>query len=233
MSAETHLKQYGVSMAQARQFILDNVNKPNNIYSVAKQFAITNTELAEIYGGVSATDVKNWFSSKGISSALLDSYATGLPQIQTTMSGLTAKLQSMNMLTFSDKVMASWRDAGADFDMDGVVERTGESLNGKSVTEVGLTYLLNVGVRMTQADTTKLQTTMTSSFDPAKLMANPAAAGNLWGEMMTFYNDVLHRPAPTEVNQEMLDSVASGYVTVIGQLKPVADMLSQYGVSLF
>lgn len=232
MTAETHLKQYGVSVAQAKKFILDNINKPSNIYSVAKQFGVTNDMLAEIVGGVSALDVKNWFSSKGFDASLLEgTVVSGGQLIQTSMSNLTAKLQSMNMLTFSDKVLSAWRDAGADFDMDGRVERSAESLGGKSVTEVGLTYLLNVGVRLTQDDVVKMQSAMT--IDPAKLMSNPAAAQTLWDSLMSLYNGALVRPAPAEISQDMLDAVASSYVTTIGQLKPMADMLAPYGLDLF
>lgn len=232
MTAETHLQQYGITIAQAKKFILDNVNKPSNIYSVAKQFGVTNDMLAEIVGGVTAGDVKGWFAVRGFDASLLEGgAATGTQLIQTSMSNLTAKLQSMNMLTFSDKVLSAWRDAGADFDMDGKVERSAESLGGKSVTEVGLTYLLNVGVRLTQDDVAKMQSAM--AIDPAKLMANPASAQHLWDNLMSLYNGALARPAPTEVSQEMLDSVASSYVTTIGQFKPVADMLAPYGLSLF
>lgn len=230
MSAQTHLASLGVTMAQAKEFILANVSTPVNIYNVAKQFGVTNDMLAEIYGGVTAADVKAFFVAHGFNAALLDGTGS-IPTISTSMSGLTAKLSSMGLLAFSDKVMAAWRDAGADFDMDHVVEKAAENLGGKSVSEVGLTYLLNAGIRMTEADATKLAAAYT--IDPAKLMSNPSAAAGLWSGVVNFYNGLLDRPAPTAVTQEMLDSVATGYVTAIGQIKPMADMLAPYGINIF
>ncbi len=72
MSASTHLAKYSVTVAQARDFIVANINTPQNIYNTAKQYGVTNQMLAEIYGGVTAVDVRNFFSNIGFDSSALD-----------------------------------------------------------------------------------------------------------------------------------------------------------------
>lgn len=73
MSAESHLAQYGVTVEQARTFLVDNVQNGNlqNILDVCSEFGVTNPMLAEIYGGVSASDVVNYFASNGYDSTSL------------------------------------------------------------------------------------------------------------------------------------------------------------------
>ena len=246
-SAQSYLAQYNVSMQQAFDFIAANVEQPQNIFQVAKEFRLTNQMLAEIVGqgipNITANDVKAWFGAQGYDASVLDAVTSGNPgagtgiptssieMINTSMAGLSTELQKLGMLDFSNKIMGSWRDAGADFDMDGVSERAGEGLGGRSLSEAGLTYLLNVGIRMTEADTTALQNAM--KLDPATLMSNQNAADSLWSNVMNVYNSALSHPAPTAVTPEMLDSVASGYVTMIGQIKPIADMLAGYNIDLF
>ncbi|WP_306604298.1 hypothetical protein [Azonexus sp.] len=245
-TAAAHLGQFNVSVQQAFDFIAGNLNTPGNIYNVAKQFKITNQMLAEIVGqaapGVTATDIKNWFNSQGFDANSLDQTSGTIGNnggaitnpgdvtlINTSMSALTSQLQSIGMLDFSNRIMGAWRDAGADFDMDGAAERSGENLGGRSLSEVGLTYLLNVGLRLTEADTQAMTNSMSNL---SSLMSNPQGASSFWDGMMNVYNGALARPAPTAVTQEMLDSVASGYVTVIGQIKPMVDMMTGYGIDI-
>lgn len=245
-TAAAHLGQYNVSVQQAFDFIASNLNTPGNIYTVAKEFKITNQMLAEIVGqaipNITANDIKNWFNSQGFDGSSLDQTSTstgnnggavtnpgGITLINTSMSSLTSQLQNVGMLDFSNKIMGAWRDAGADFDMDGTPERSGENLGGRSLSEVGLTYLLNVGLRMTEADTQAMTNSMNNL---QSLMTNPQGASSFWDGMMNVYNGALARPAPTEITQEMLDSVASGYVTMIGQIKPMVDLMNGYGIDI-
>lgn len=72
MTASTLLAQHGVTVAQARTFIMSNLNNLSTILSTSKQFGVTNDMLAEIYGGVSGNDVRGFFSSHGLDSANLD-----------------------------------------------------------------------------------------------------------------------------------------------------------------
>jgi hypothetical protein len=72
MTAGEHLAKYGVSVAQAREFIVANLNSPTVIYNTAKQYGVTNQMLAEIYGGVTANDVRSFFNQLGFAAADLD-----------------------------------------------------------------------------------------------------------------------------------------------------------------
>lgn len=73
MNAAEHLAKFGVTVAQAKEFILANINRPQEIFNVAKQFGVTNAYLAEIYGGVTTQDVIAFFDSVKIDSRSLDS----------------------------------------------------------------------------------------------------------------------------------------------------------------
>lgn len=78
MSAETYLAQFGVTVAQAREFILSNVNNPGTIFSVADQFGVTTDMLAEIVGGgFTGDDVSAWFSARGFDANQLDDTSSG------------------------------------------------------------------------------------------------------------------------------------------------------------
>ncbi len=73
MTAQQHLAQFGVTVDQAREFILNNLDNLSYLLSVCQQFGVTNSMLAEIYGGVTSADVINYFSANGLDSSLLDS----------------------------------------------------------------------------------------------------------------------------------------------------------------
>ncbi len=243
-TAATHLSQFNISLQQAFDFVAGNLQTPTNIYNIAKQFNITNQMLAEIVGqavpNITANDIKTWFNSQGFDGNSLDQTNTGnggsivtnpgsMTLFNTSMSALSAELQNVGMLDFSNKIMAAWRDAGADFDMDGAAERSSEDLGGRSISEAGLIYFLNVGLRMNETDSAAITQSMSNL---SSLMANPQGASTFWDGMMHVFNNTLVRPAPAEITQETLDSLASGYVTVIGQLKPTIDLMAGYGVDI-
>lgn len=84
MSASTHLAQFGVTIAQAREFIFSNVENPGTIYAVSKQFGVTNEMLAEIVGGgFTAQQVSNFFTERGFDGPALG----GLPSSGDDSSG--------------------------------------------------------------------------------------------------------------------------------------------------
>lgn len=78
MSAETYLAQFGVTVAQAREFIISNVNNPATIFSVADQFGVSTDMLAEIVGGgFTGDDVSAWFAARGFDATQLDDAGSG------------------------------------------------------------------------------------------------------------------------------------------------------------
>ena len=66
MSAATHLAQYNISVEQARAYIVANLENLTAIYTQSISYNITADMLAEIYGGVSANDVVDFFNLNGL-----------------------------------------------------------------------------------------------------------------------------------------------------------------------
>lgn len=80
MLAREHLASMGVSMSQAHDFIMGNLNSPSTIYQVARQFGVDSQMLADILAiempGLSAETVENFFSAQGFNGAALHATAT-------------------------------------------------------------------------------------------------------------------------------------------------------------
>jgi hypothetical protein len=70
MNTSQHLSNLGVTMEQCRSFIAANLDKPANIFNVAKQYNIDSQMLAEIvqdqFPGVNAAQVEAFFSQHGL-----------------------------------------------------------------------------------------------------------------------------------------------------------------------
>jgi len=93
MTTTQLLSSYGVTMQQAYQFVVSNLNNPQNIITTCKQAGITNAMLAEIVGtgipGVTANDVKNFFVSNGLDSTQLDTSTADAPATPTLPTTVT------------------------------------------------------------------------------------------------------------------------------------------------
>jgi hypothetical protein len=63
--AQTHLATYGVTVQQAKDFILSNTSQPAVIFSTAKQFGVTAPMLSEITG-FSTDVIRGFFASFGM-----------------------------------------------------------------------------------------------------------------------------------------------------------------------
>jgi hypothetical protein len=72
-TAESHLSDLGVSMSDAQNFIMANVDNLALIHEVSKTYDVTNDMLAEIladvYTGIDGTIVANYFATNGIDSS--------------------------------------------------------------------------------------------------------------------------------------------------------------------
>jgi hypothetical protein len=70
MDASQHLKTYGLTLEQARNFIDQNMKSPAYIYNVARAFKIDSQMLAEIvaptFPGIGAAQVEDFFTGKGL-----------------------------------------------------------------------------------------------------------------------------------------------------------------------
>lgn len=83
MTTESHLASLGVTMQQAKAFILSHINEPLTIYQIALDNEITTVMLSEITGA-STNVIRNYFNSKGFSADLLDlanTQPTNLPSL--------------------------------------------------------------------------------------------------------------------------------------------------------
>lgn len=115
MSAVSHLAQFGVSIEQARAYLMANLDKPLDIFSTAHQFGITCEMLAEIVGSVDTSAVRSWFIDRGFNPNTLD--GTPNPFIPADMQALVS-LVSLNaetgILSNSALHAAIVKQAGAD-----------------------------------------------------------------------------------------------------------------------
>ncbi|HNP26526.1 MAG TPA: hypothetical protein PKM20_07280 [Nitrosomonas sp.] len=71
MSAESHLAKFGVTVPQALNFLVANVQQPETIFNVSSQFAITTEMLSEITN-LSASIVRDYFAASGLNASELD-----------------------------------------------------------------------------------------------------------------------------------------------------------------
>ncbi len=87
INTRDHLSALGISMDQARSFVMANLGSPATIYNVAKQFKIDSQMLADIVApsvpGVNAAQVEAFFNAKG-----LDGKSLNASEIHTTTSNL-------------------------------------------------------------------------------------------------------------------------------------------------
>jgi hypothetical protein len=76
-TAQQHLADYKVSMADALAFVTSNLSSPKTIFDTCKAFGVTNAMLAEIiqpsFAGASSADVQAFFNANGFKASLLDS----------------------------------------------------------------------------------------------------------------------------------------------------------------
>ena len=71
-AAESHLSSYGVTMTQAKDFIMNNIADLTLIYNTCKTYGVTHDMIAEIlqttFPGLDGTTVANYFATNGINS---------------------------------------------------------------------------------------------------------------------------------------------------------------------
>ncbi len=80
-----HLAKYGVSIEDARGFIMNHLDSPLTIFNAAKLYGVTNEMLGEIIG-VSTDAVKNFWGGFGLAYTELEGKLS-LPTTYTTAGG--------------------------------------------------------------------------------------------------------------------------------------------------
>jgi hypothetical protein len=74
VSASTYLGNLGISVQDARTFIMSHLDNPSLIFNTATQYGVTNEMLGEIVGGYSADQVESFFNSHGFNGDQLDAH---------------------------------------------------------------------------------------------------------------------------------------------------------------
>lgn len=72
MSTSSYLANFGVTIGQAREYVLAHLNDPHAIVATARQYGITNDMLGEIAGGYSAAEVRGYLAGFGIDATPLE-----------------------------------------------------------------------------------------------------------------------------------------------------------------
>ena len=115
MSAESHLAKFGVTVQQALNFLVANIEQPETIFNVASQYAITTEMLGEITT-LSPDIVSNYFAAFGFDSSELDD---------------TSILVNVDLGAFEQFISFNKNDAAYTDDADNISEALStESLRG-------------------------------------------------------------------------------------------------------
>ncbi len=81
MTASELLAQYGITVAQAREWIMSKLSTPSEIYNAAVSFGVTSEMLAEIVApvvpGATADLVESFFTANGFDGSALGSGGSG------------------------------------------------------------------------------------------------------------------------------------------------------------
>lgn len=64
--AGAHLAQFGVSLDEGMSFVQANINNPELLFNVAKDYGLTYAILGELAGNMSAEAVENYFRTHGL-----------------------------------------------------------------------------------------------------------------------------------------------------------------------
>lgn len=72
MSTSSYLANFGVTIEQAREYVLAHLNDPHAIVATARQYGITSEMLGEIAGGYSAAEVRGYLAGFHIDAAPLE-----------------------------------------------------------------------------------------------------------------------------------------------------------------
>lgn len=203
MGAAQHLAQFGVSVGQAKQFVDNCLNNSDFglIYRTCKDFGVTNDMLAEIYGGVTADQVRGFFTSLGYDGRALDA---GLSVSNTKLlsddaaNQLGSKAAALTSSDFLARIIASVEVGGADLDLDGVQEFTAESslyTGGGADVPTFLNYMVQLSAHLTTGNMEILSRAVEAVLDLGDQLVTsggPSALASIYGtpQMQAYYNTV-------------------------------------------
>ena len=149
MSAEAHLAKFGVTIQQANDFILMNVEQPNVIYDIARDKAVTISMLSEITS-FHEDVIREYFASSDLDAKLLDDTSILINSDLGALEGLVAFNDNTGILsTISLKEEVQLRlDSPFVYEFVFVPPQEWEKLMSEDdiydAEELGVTHLSNV-----------------------------------------------------------------------------------------
>jgi hypothetical protein len=233
---------FGVTMAQAHDFIMAHVSDPAYIYNMAAQYHVTSAMLGEITG-YSATDVEGFFTANGLDGTALRTPAgtTSGPQLLAvegaSIPDSVVKLDTyqgvLSTASLHDAIVAktgqaaydqAFSAAPYDTNHDGVLsasELGTTSLGSLPATEATIESIFfgTVVNALKSFDATEL--TDLSSFVEANSAALDAGDAATTQQMLSMLIADISTPTDTPV---VTDSMAIDAI-----VQPVADMISLMG----
>lgn len=107
MTTSEYLANLGVTMQQAKDYIMANLGSPATIFNTCAQFGVTNQMLADIYGGVTADQVESFFDSQGLDGSLLNGTDPDTDPDTDTTATIPEQFQDLiNLVTTDDYTTA-------------------------------------------------------------------------------------------------------------------------------
>lgn len=89
MSTSSYLANFGVTIGQAREYVLAHLNDPHAIVATARHFGVTDEMLGEIAGDYSAAEVRGYLAGFGIDASGLEAESL-FPSDMLAFSGVMA-----------------------------------------------------------------------------------------------------------------------------------------------
>ena len=87
MTTQEYLSKYGVTLEEAKDFVMNNLDHIDVIYNTAKEFGINNDMLADIvsndFPGVTGEIISNFFSEYGLNGQALGFNTSDTSQLNT------------------------------------------------------------------------------------------------------------------------------------------------------
>lgn len=126
-TAASHLATLGVTLQQARDFVVHNIGSPKVIFDVATTFKITSGMLAEIIAGdipgITGAQIESFFTHSGLPGKSLNSYPANssmAPTDYVLLSDLSqGNIYLYNPLTAENKIIYSFNRQITDLAVDG------------------------------------------------------------------------------------------------------------------
>ncbi len=243
MSTSAKLASLGVTLIQARDFIMANISSPATIYQVAMANGINSQMLADIlsteFPGITALEVEHFFNQRGLSPAGLQSPSDESNSARQLMPLEFAELsavvrpnertgtlsnESIRATVAAVTGLDTYKFAFAPFNFQGHEDGifSGEDLGVAGLAPFKATWenmeslWLGTALNMLEAiDVTEMASIEAFITDHEALLVaeDPATLDTLFGQIVQMYITPAENPALTP--EELLDMIVSSHEHVV------------------